>query len=465
MDRRRFLANATKAACGLGLAFAGLPEVFASEEVRRPRPEVTVRAVFVRPPGKYWLGWPGTSYDVEGHRRDYTTQLIESGRRVGVNVIPNLEPLYSDQDVDKFVAQLKQTRPDGVVVTLLHIGQWPWVQKIAAAGIPTIVFSPIGTSFTGHVVGFSRQPGVYVVSSLELAAVEYGLKMIQTASYLKQCRVLLIRGAERSDSVIDRLGINVRAIPRRAFSDLYDQMPLTDEVRDIAADYGRRARKIVEPTAQDRLNAAKVYTTARKLLAQENATSLAMDCLGMVADRQVPTPPCMAWSKLNDEGITAACEADLFAAVSLMLVSHLFDQPGFMQDPVAETAQNLLVAAHCTCATKLNGFDKPSVPFILRSHSESDIGVSMQVLWEEGRKVTLVRFTGPDQVIVDSGTIVGNVQTPPAGGCRTSLEIRMDDVADARDVKGFHQVVFYGDHGKQVRDYCQLYGIQAISSA
>jgi hypothetical protein len=129
-----------------------------------------------------------------------------------------------------------------------------------------------------------------------------------------------------------------------------------------------------------------------------------------------------------------------------MFVAHLFDQPGFMQDPVAETAQNLLVAAHCTCATKLNGFDKPSVPFILRSHSESDIGVSMQVLWEEGRKVTLVRFTGPDQVIIDSGTIVGNVQTPPAGGCRTSLEIRMDN-------------------GKQVRDYCQLYGIQAISSA
>lgn len=465
LDRRQFLRTSAQAAVGLGLASSGLSALFADEGPRRPNPRVTVRAAFLRPKGRYWLGWPGASYPVEQARKDYTNRLLKAGRSVGVNVVPNLQPLYEQKDVDRFIAQIKHTRPDGVVLTILHMNQWGRAQKIASAGIPTIVFAPVGTSFTGHIVNFSRQPGVYVVSSLDFAPVQFGLRMIRAAKCLRESRILVVRGNDRADQVLDRLGTRVRTVPRRSFPDLYDQTPVTEEVRAIAADYARRALKVVEPTYEDRLDAARVYPTAKRAMAREDANAITMDCLGMVAARKVPTPPCMAWSKLNDEGITAGCEADLFGAVSMMFVSHLFDRPGFMQDPVAETARNLLITAHCTCATRLHGFDGPRSPFILRSHSESDVGVSMQVLWQPGEKVTLVRFTGPDELICDTGTVVANVQTPPAGGCRTNFEVRMDDVADARDVKGFHQVVFCGDWKKQVSDYCQLYGIKVVHSA
>ncbi len=40
----------------------------------------------------------------------------------------------------------------------------------------------------------------------------------------------------------------------------------------------------------------------------------------------------------------------------------------------------------------------------------------------------------------------------------------MDRVEDARDVLGFHQVVFYGDHRRDVRDFCQMYGIKVVHS-
>jgi uncharacterized membrane protein len=74
------------------------------------------------------------------------------------------------------------------------------------------------------------------------------------------------------------------------------------------------------------------------------------------------------------------------------------------------------------------------------------------------------RFTGPSEVIVDSGTVVRNVPTPPAGGCRTSFEVKMDDVEDARDVQGFHQVVVLCNHKQEVRSFCQLYGIRTVHS-
>jgi hypothetical protein len=88
----------------------------------------------------------------------------------------------------------------------------------------------------------------------------------------------------------------------------------------------------------------------------------------------------------------------------------------------------------------------------------------MQILWPVGEPVTLVRFSNPNEMIIDTGKVVSNVQTPPAGGCRTSVEIAMDNIEDCRDVKGFHQVVTLGDHRRVLQGFCELYGIKHVHS-
>ncbi len=147
-----------------------------------------------------------------------------------------------------------------------------------------------------------------------------------------------------------------------------------------------------------------------------------------------------------------------------MLTSYLLDRPGYMNDPVAETAKNLLIASHCVSGTRLNGFSQKPAPYILRSHSESALGVSVQVLWPVAAPVSLIRFKNANELILDTGVVVSNVNTPPAGGCRTSVEIRMDSIEDCRDVLGFHQVVTLGNHRRVVEAFCQLYGIQVVHS-
>ncbi len=92
------------------------------------------------------------------------------------------------------------------------------------------------------------------------------------------------------------------------------------------------------------------------------------------------------------------------------------------------------------------------------------MGVSTQVLWPVGEPVTLVRFNSANEMIIDTGKVVSNVDTPPAGGCRTSVEIKMDDVEDCRDVLGFHQVVTLGDHRRALEGFCELYGIKHVHS-
>jgi len=431
----------------------------------RPTPKVRVAAALLRMPTPYWLGWPGTTFDLDKHTKHVASQIERSRRTLGIDIELAEKPIEDEAGMSALVQRVARSRPDALLVVLQHMGCWGWVERLAnECGTPLLVMSPIGTSFTGHVIGISRRPGVYVVSSLEWSAVEDGLRMVRAKRMFEESRILWIHNNQRNETVLDRLGTRVRQIPRDTFNEWFAREPVSEEVKDVAADMRRHAKRIVEPTMEDTLNCARAYTTAKKLLAAEKANALSMDCLGMVGARLVPTPPCGAWTLLQDHGITAGCEADLFGATSLMLTSYLLGRPGYMNDPVAETAKNLLIAAHCTSGTRLWGFDKSPAPYIMRDHSESSLGVSMQVLWPVGEPVTLVRFSHAGEVIVDTGKLVSNVPTPPAGGCRTSVEIRMDDVEDARDVLGFHQVVTLGNHRRLVRSFCQLYGINPIHS-
>lgn len=434
-------------------------------ETLRPQPEVRLAAAFFEFPRPYWLGWPGTTYDLDAHQAEYRSKLDESVQRLGITLAAESQPISDEEGVSAWIARLKEQQPHGVLIMLQHIHCWKWVTRVSEeAQIPLIVFAPVGTAFTGHVGRGSRLPRVHVVSSLDWSGVENGLKMVRAKRMFEETRMLWIRGKERNETVLERLGVKVRAIPRDTFNLEFDKQPVTAEVQDLASLLRANAQKIVEPTETDTVNCARAYVTAKRLLAAEKANALSMDCLGMVGAKLVPTPPCGAWTLLQDQGITAGCEADLYGAVSLMMTSYLLGRPGFMNDPVPETVHNTLIAAHCTSGIRLQGFDKPPADYLLRDHSESALGVAMQVLWPVGEPVSLVRFTSANEMIIDTGIVTGNVDTPPAGGCRTSVEIKMDGIEDCRDVKGFHQVVVLGNHRRVLEAFCELYGIQHVHS-
>ncbi len=412
---------------------------------------------------EYWMGWPGAAYPVDKYEKEYPEEAVKMGDELGVSV-SFADTIYDEAGTTKLQEQLSANPPDGVLAIPLSMGMWSFVDKITDVGIPTVIFAPIGVTFTGHVSERSRKKGVYFISSLDFQQVKFGMNMIDTKSKLAESRILVLRGgdAEPADSVVDILGTKVRTVGRQRFAEEYGKIGETEEVKGIAEEYTKSAQKIVEPTPQDVINAARAYVASKKLLADYEADAITLDCLGLIGGRLIDTSPCMAFSRLNDEGIPAGCEADFDAVLTMLLLKHLFGKPSFMQDPVPETVKNIFVGAHCTSPTKLDGYGEKSEPFILRSHSESNIGVSPQVLWREGQEVTITKFQGPGKMLIGSGTVVGNVDTPPAGGCRTSVEIKVDDVADVRDVKGFHQLIMYGNYAKELNAFCQLFGIEAI---
>ena len=461
VSRRDVLAS-----LAAGVALAGMNSmVMAAEGGAEAGPRgveaPVIRVCYLRPKAKYWLGWPGTAWDPEGFVTKSKEQLEGFAKDLKVKVVFEPEPLYDDAAVDQFIASVKAQKPQGVIVFPLHMEMWGRVDRVSQSGFPTIIFAGLGTCFTGHIATISKRPGVYLASTgdYSLSSVRFGMKMIKAYNDIHRTKVVVVAGNQAREQVLNPFGLTLKYVPRKTFPDTLKTIGETPEVLAVAEEYQKTAQKIVEPTKQDIINASKNYFTALQIMKENDCQGITMDCLGLVASREIPTPPCMAWAKLLDVGVLGVCEADINAVMSSLLCSKLLDKPGFIQDPVPDTVNNTFIGAHCVCPTKLNGFDKPAEPFILRSHSESNIGVSFQVLFKVGQEVTVMQMMGPGRMILGHGKVLRNLDTPPCGGCRTSVELSLDAPADTRETKGFHQLFIYGDHRRDFAAYGQMFGI------
>lgn len=421
-----------------------------------------MKAVFVRREEEYDFLWPGQGYDGEAARRDYTDKMTQAAREIGIDVVLQGQIIHSIEQANEFAASLKEQNFDAALVVLLDRQKhaWPTAHRVAETGIPTIVFAPIGAAFTTNVQPLARKPGVFIVSSLDFNAVKYGMKMIKAAKQMRESRLIVLQGKQEQESRVENLGTTLRTLPIQTFVQLYRETAVTKDVEKIAEYYTSRAKKVVEPSWEDMLNAAKTYIVARHILEKERGDAITMDCLGPASRREIPVP-CLAWAKLNDEGISAGCEADLYPTLTLMLVRYLFDKPGFQQDPVPETVQNALIGSHCVCPTRLHGFSEPPAMFSLRSH-HSDTGVTVCPFWRKGQRVTIAQFMNPKEMLIASGTVLNNVAVPPAGGCRTAVTVKVDGDPDVTQFPGFHQIFLYGDHARDLKDYCQMFGIKPM---
>jgi len=424
-----------------------------------------IKACFVRRKGDYGLRWPGAIYDGEAARKQYTEKLqaVEKQLRCKIDVRP--EPVYSPEEADAWVAECQAAPADGLLVVLLDRQEhaWPTAAKAVESKIQTVVFSPVGSSFTTNTAPLAQAPGSFIASTDDFSQVEYGLKMLCAATKLRAARCLVLQGKERKDVAMPLLGMQLRFVPAKDFLDEYQKTPVDDRVRAMAAEYMKRARRVFQASEQDVINGLKSYLVAGQLLQREEADAITMDCLGALGKTDVSLP-CIAWSRMNDDGIPAACEADLGAVATHAIVEYLFDRPGFQQDPVAETARGAIIGAHCSCPTRLNGFDQDPEPFDIQHHHAMRDAVP-RTIWRDGQRVTcadvLMSGVQPVNMLISVGDVIGNIAVPPAGGCVVSVMAKFDNVEDVLAFPGFHQLFFYGDYKRQLKQFCQLIGLEA----
>ena len=481
--RRDFLATMGLAALGATSIATG-PRAEAVEATAAPNAKPRVRVAFVRQAvDKYFMGWPGAAYDIKARQAEYTRILRDAAKRLGVELDLTPEPIADLDAMNALVTECGEQPPDGVLLISMCLNtSWDKINhfvKRRPPALPTIVYSPMGTSFLNDVqLACKEAEGTktFVASTQSVEWLAFALQMFNTLCQMKRTRICVVHTQPPKDILLEKVGATLHYVNFNRFSDEYAKVKPDDEVRAMADLYARNAQSTVEPTPQDMLEAAKMYVVCRRLMDAEHCQGIAVHCLPHVKGKTTP-PPCLAFSRLNDEGRVAACQADWPAALSLRLVWLLLDQPGFMQNISVDTVDNMLIGAHCTSPLRLDGPEKPAAPFALRSHAESDLGVATQVFWPVDREITIMKFsdarwyaapedehTCASSILLGSGSVVRNIDNPPSVGCRTSLEIEVDNVDDVRSLHYLHHQLFVlGDHKQKFKAYCELAGIETQS--
>ena len=123
MDRREFMTAVGASALAINAAAVALGAASTSAPMpARPR----VRAVFLRPKtDKYWMGWPGASYDIRARQTDYTKTMTDAAEKLellrvcmGWTVLSRLQPGVSTDKYewrDWFTRQSSpRLEPDGM---------------------------------------------------------------------------------------------------------------------------------------------------------------------------------------------------------------------------------------------------------------------------------------------------------------------------------------------------------------
>lgn len=427
----------------------------------------TLRAAFVRREEDYGMRWPGQVYDGEAARKKYTKALRDTAKQLGVKLELRESPIYSHQQADEWVASAKKDKPDGLVVMMLDRQKhsWPTANKAADSGIKTIIFSPLGTSFTTNTRHTAHKQGCVTYSTNDFGQAAYGMKMLATAARLKKTRCVTLEGNQRREAVLGDTGINLRYLPGKAYVDAFNKVKNTDKVKAIAEYYKKNSRRQWGASDEDIVNGARAYVAACTILQDEQADAITMDCLGVLGPRKTSLP-CLGWARLNDEGIPSICERDKGAVVSHILAQYLFDRPGFQQDPVADTKEDAVIGSHCTCATRLNGVDEKPEPFdVMHHHGMRD--ATLRPIWKKGQRVTsLDVYPGqvekrPSTLEIAGGTVIDNCDVPPSGGCVVAVKVKFDSDQPVLTFPGFHQVWFYGDYVEHLQEFCQLSGFEA----
>jgi hypothetical protein len=477
LSRRQFIRGSAGLVAG-SVLLQGCSNTFATEPMITQNPiracgpaskyVPTISAAFVRRKEEYGMRWPGAVYDGRAALKMYSDKMISTAKKLGAKFALRSEPLYSLAEAQSWIAEAEKENVDGLVLVMLDRQEhsWPSAQKVAQSEIASIIYSPLGTSFTTNTIHLAEAPGCVIYSTNDFSQAAYGMKMLFAAAKMRRTRCVVIRGRKRSEATLADTGIEMRVVPATTFIEQYNRTADSKDILAMADDYIRRARRVTGATRQDVINGVKSYYVAGKILENEQADAITMDCLGALGKIDVSLP-CIAWSRMNDDGIPAACEADYGAVASHIVTQYLFDRPGFQQDPVADTSDDSIIGAHCCCATKLKGFDESPEPFDLMHHHGNRDAVP-RTLWRKGQRVTSIdllpgseKQNRKTRILISAGTVLENMDVPPSGGCVVSVKVKFDGNQEVLSFPGFHQIFFYGDYKRQVVEFCQLFNFEA----
>jgi L-fucose isomerase-like protein len=463
-SRRSFLGRC--AVCAAGVSALPMLTAIGPVYALQPKEKANIRVLFLYPDPKQ-PNWPNIGYDFEGRIRVLTDKLVKGcpgSQFLPVNVVSG------DAETAKKILE-KDGEVDGYLVYMVGCLWGTTPQIIASSGKPVVIVDELYAGSGEFLTAFAevkRKGGkIAAVSSSRFEDVVEAVKGIECLSALKQSRILVI-GADADGGIAQTYGTAVQNVPFGEINDAYHAADPA-EVRKCADRWMKNAAKVIEPSREEIEKSAAIYLAMEALLKKYRADAITINCLGGVYSKNmVEAYPCLGFMQLDDEGRVGACEADQRSTLTKLLMTNLAGRPGFISDPVIDTAKNRIIYVHCVGPTKVYGPSGSSNPYHIRSHSEDRKGACNRSLMPLGKMTTTLLFDhNKKQVILHQGVTVENVDDDKA--CRTKLAVEVKGdvykLLNYWDQWGWHRVTFYGDLKRQVYTVSSLLGFEVVEEA
>ncbi len=281
-----------------------------------------------------------------------------------------------------------------------------------------------------------------------------------------------------ADYIYKRTGVRIQYRP------IEELKPLLEGVDDASARkemerWKKEAAKVVEPSDKVILESCRLYVLLRSIIDKEGLSSISIDCLNFSFSPNPILPlPCLAFTRLRDEGFGAPCEADVCGLLSSLLLQEVSRRPSyFCNVSSVNTQTSSTVLRHCVAPLRLLGREAPPLPYNLRDYHGMGRGVTPEVEFPVGVEVTMGVF-GKDlrNICLWPGRIQAGIKDTDRPSfaniptskmrmfCSNRAEVKIKDVDRfLQNIAGIHYVLVAGNYTNALRDALLRMDVNIIS--
>ena len=312
---------------------------------------------------------------------------------------------------------------------------------------------------------FREEPFTYVFGGPDeeevIAKVTAAIRAAKLKASMKELRLAAVGhtpqgfgfGRALDVDMLKNFGVRMESVEARelidrakAFSD--------EDIAEYLDDAQGRMCGLENTPEKNRLDFARLYRAYREYVTQNHIGALASRCWPDFFTA-FGTPVCAVLAILNDLGIAASCEADVYGALSMYLGMELTDAPVFFGDPVSMDEQdNTITFWHCgTAACTLAREDTGARVDV---HCNRKIGPTLDFGCRAAEKVTVFRIgrkpDGKFRFFLTAGEALDrpkqfNGTSVVVKTVNSSRQIVEQSVTDGWEP---HFVVIYGDVQKEL---------------
>lgn len=419
--------------------------------------------------------------------RARTVTLLES---LGVEVVAWDRPLMYEKEAYEFRKKLREADVDAVILQPAGFS-FGGLPVIIAAGVnvPCIVWSTPEPAWDGGKMRSNslcagimhnahlKQAGknvqfIYCAPDGEAAAeLAPMLKALSAMKNLKNSKLGIVghRAPGFYCTGFDELKLQSSFGVQVFHIDISTVFAAMESISDadadgVLVDLGARLDEEAESNRDAVRRSVRVYLALKQLASEHSLDALAVKCWPDFPTHQ-GIMVCLALALLNNDGVVAACEADVYGMLTMLIQNLLGKGPQFFNDLIQiDAASNLALYWHCGSAAPSLAANREEM--VIRPHAQRGVPAAINFPLLPGR-VSVSRLSEDGdgwRMFHATGEAIETPQLLRGNPSHVKMDLPVQRMLDSIIAEGFehHYSTSYGDITAELEWFCRFLSIRLV---